>query len=117
MSDNKRTVEIYIDGFNKTDHARILSCLTDDVVWDIPGMFHITGKEAFDANIEHEDFTGHPTVTITRMIEENDVVVAEGTARSRRKDGGTLNAVFCDVFEMRDTKIKRLISYLMVLQS
>jgi ketosteroid isomerase-like protein len=41
------------------------------------------------------------------------VVVAEGTVRSARRDGGTLNAVFCDVFVMRDEKIRRLTSYLM----
>jgi hypothetical protein len=29
------------------------------------------------------------------MIEENDVVVAEGRVRARRKDGGVLNAVTC----------------------
>jgi hypothetical protein len=34
-----------------------------------------------------------PTITTTRMIEENDVVVAEGRVRARRKDGGVLNAV------------------------
>jgi len=28
MSDNRKTVERYIDGFNKTDHAQILPCLT-----------------------------------------------------------------------------------------
>lgn len=32
--------------------------------------------------------------------------------RSERRDGGRLNAVFCDVFEMRDGRIKRLITYL-----
>jgi hypothetical protein len=40
-------------------------------------------------------------------------VGAEGRVRAARRDGGYLNAVFCDVFEMRDAKIKRLISYLM----
>jgi uncharacterized protein len=46
------------------------------------------------------------------MTEENNVVVVEGSVRSPRKDGGVLNAVFCDVFELRDSKIKRLTSYL-----
>jgi ketosteroid isomerase-like protein len=46
------------------------------------------------------------------MVEEDDVVVAEGAVRSERKDGGFLNAVFCDVFAMRDAKIGRLTSYL-----
>ena len=115
MTANKKTVELYIDGFNKTDHALILSCLTDDVVWDIPGAFHAVGKAEFDQQIEGDDFVGHPTIKITRMVEEHDVVVAEGSVTSARKDGGRLNAVFCDVFELRDAKIKRLVSYLTVL--
>jgi hypothetical protein len=33
--------------------------------------------------------------------------------RSARRNGGFLNAVFCDVFEMQDAKIKHITSYLM----
>ena len=54
MSANKRTVERYIDGFNRSDHAQILSCLSDDVEWVMPGAFHVIGKEAFDREIENE---------------------------------------------------------------
>ena len=113
MSANKRIVQKYLDGFRKSDHAEILSCLTDDVEWVIPGMFQIKGKAAFDKEIENEAFTGSPTITTTRMIEEDDVVVAEGSVRSSRKGGGVLNAVFCDVFVFRDAKITHLTSYLM----
>lgn len=116
MSENKKTVAHYIDGFNKTDHAQILSCLTDDVEWEIPGMFHTIGKEAFDKEIENDGFVGSPTITISRMVEENDVVVVEGAVKSAKKDGGLLNAVFCDVFVMQNAKIARLISYLTVLE-
>lgn len=115
MSLNQRTVEKYIDGFNKSDHAQILSCLTDDVEWLMPGTFHLTGKAAFDREIENDAFTGRPTVTITRMVEQNDIVVAEGTVHAAWKKGGFLNAVYCDVFEMEDARIKRLISYLVAL--
>lgn len=110
---NKKTVEKYIDGFRKSDHQQILSCLTDDVEWDIPGMFHATGMEEFDKQIENEAFVGSPALTITRMIEENDVVIAEGTVRVKKREGGFFNAVFCDAFTMREGKIKHLISYLM----
>jgi ketosteroid isomerase-like protein len=113
MSQNKLTVQKYIDAFTKTDHAEILSCLTDDVEWVIPGAFHLTGKEAFDKEIENDAFVGSPTIRITRMTEEHDIVVAEGIVRSARRDGGFLNAVFCDVFVMQDGKIKHLTSYLM----
>jgi ketosteroid isomerase-like protein len=113
MSQNKQTVQKYMDAFTKTDHAEILSCLTDDVEWVIPGAFHLTGKDAFDKEIENDTFVGSPTIRVTRMTEEHGVVVAEGTVRSARRDGGFLNAVFCDVFVMQDAKIRHLTSYLM----
>src|SRR5215218_460428 len=113
MSRNKETVQKYMDAFAKSDHAEVLSCLTDDVEWLLPGAFHLTGKEAFDKEIENDAFVGSPTIAVTRMIEENDVVVAEGTVRAARRDGGLLNAVFCDVFVMQDAKVRHLTSYLM----
>jgi len=113
MSRNKQTVQRYMNAFNKSDHAEILSCLTDDVEWVMPGAFHLTGKLAFDKEIENDAFVGSPTITVSRMTEEHDVVVAEGSVRSARRDGGLLNAVYCDVFEMQDAKIRCLTSYLM----
>ena len=113
MSGNKQTVQKYMDAFTKTDHAEVLSCLTDDVEWVIPGAFHLRGKDAFDKEIENEAFVGSPSIKVSRMTEEHDVVVAEGTVRAARRDGGFLNAVFCDVFVMRDEKIRHLTSYLM----
>ena len=112
MTRNKETVERYMDGFRRSDHAQILSCLTDDVVWDMPSAFHLVGKDAFDGEIENPGFVGRPTITITRLIEESDVVVAEGAVRAQRKDGSYLDAVFCDVFEMKEGRIQRLTSYL-----
>lgn len=113
MTPNKQTVQKYMDAFTRTDHAEILSCLTEDVEWVLPGAFHLKGKEAFDKEIENDAFIGSPAIQVTRLMEEDDVVVAEGTVRAAKRDGGALNLVFCDVFEMRDAKVRRLISYLM----
>jgi ketosteroid isomerase-like protein len=113
MSDNKRTIERYMDGFRHTDRSKILSCLTEDVEWEIPGYFSARGSAEFDSHILDEGFTGRPVIHVTRLVEENDVVVAEGTVRANRTDGTAVNLVFCDVFEMRHGKIRRLVSYLM----
>jgi uncharacterized protein len=112
MTENKRTVDKYMDGFKRSDHAQVLSCLTEDIEWEIPGAFHVIGKEAFDKEIENEAFMGGPDITVSRMTEENDVVVAEGSVRTQRRDGDILSLRFCDVFVMHAGKIKRLISYL-----
>lgn len=103
-----------MEAFSRTDHAEILSCLTDDVVWEMPGFFHLTGKAAFDGEIENDAFTGSPIITTTRYVEENNVVVCEGSVQSKKKDGSPFHAVFCDMFEMEGGKIKKLTSYVMV---
>lgn len=113
MTANKQTVMEYMNAFRVTDHDRILECLTDDVVWYIPGMFHRMGKIAFDSEIENENFVGNPDIVVTRLTEENDVVIAEGGVISTMKSGEKLDILFCDVFEMENSKIKKLTSYLM----
>jgi ketosteroid isomerase-like protein len=112
VTENKRTIEQYMAGFRASDHAQILSCLTEDVEWEIPGMFHSRGKAAFDREIENDAFVGRPDILVTRMIEEDDVVVAEGSVRTHKRDGGALSLRFCDVFEMEAGRIRRLTSYL-----
>ena len=112
MTQNKQTVTRYMDGFRTTDRELILSCLTEDVAWKIPGMFEVRGKAEFATHIVDEGFVGKPVITVSRLVEENDVVIAEGSVRAPREDGGILDLAFCDVFEMRDGKISRLVSYL-----
>src|SRR6478752_2101998 len=52
MSRNTDTVNAYLDGFRKNDHAQILSCLTDDITWTVYGAFKLSGKEAYDKAID-----------------------------------------------------------------
>ena len=52
MSGNTDTVRTYLDGFNASDHEKILGCLTDDIVWTVYGAYRIEGKAAYDDNIE-----------------------------------------------------------------
>lgn len=113
MTRNQRTIEQYMDGFRRDDHPAILACLTDDVEWVIPGAFHLHGKEAFGREIVSDGFVPPPTIEVTRMLEVSDVVFAEGFVGTRRVDGTRSRLAMCDVFEMRDGRIRRLTSYLM----
>ena len=117
MSENKKTVEQYMEGFRRSDHQMILDCLTDEVVWEMPGVYTHYGKEEFDREIENDNFVGSPTIQIKRLVEENDIVIAEGAVQGKMKNGNSLDAVFCDVFEMTSGKIERLTSYLMTLNT
>ena len=79
MTENQRTVDRFMDGFRRNDHGQILSCLTDDVEWVVPGAFHVSGKDAFGREIEGEGFVRPPTIVVTRTLEADDVVIAEGS--------------------------------------
>ncbi|RYY68108.1 MAG: nuclear transport factor 2 family protein [Chitinophagaceae bacterium] len=113
MSDNKKTIENYMQGFRESDHEKILSCLTEDVIWEMPGIYKHIGKEAFDKEIENENFVGSPTIQVHRLVEEGNIVIAEGAVQGEMINGNKLDAVFCDVFVFEGEKIKRLTSYLM----
>ena len=105
MTQNKKTVETYLDGFRKSDHAQILSCLTDDIEWTVFGAFHLTGKQAYDDAIEGPGFSGPPRLEVVRMVEEGDVVMAELTGSATRDNGDVMRMSMAEVFVMRDGKI------------
>jgi ketosteroid isomerase-like protein len=111
MTARKRVVEQYIEGFRRSDHEMILACLTDDVRWEMPPYFELSGKPEFDEAIENEAAPGKPDIQLTRLVEEGDVVVAEGAVQAALRAGGRIDALFCDVFQFRGDKICRLVTY------
>lgn len=116
MSLRKDLVETYFEGFRRGDHEQVLGCLTDDVVWDLPGYAHLTGKDAFDGEIENDEFAGHPTLTVDRLVEEADTVVAIGTGETTHKSGQLHRFAFCDVFTFAGDVVCRVESYLVPLR-
>ena len=111
----KAVVERYFDGFRTSDHPLILGLLTEDVAWDLPGFKHLVGKEAFDGEIENEEFAGPPTLVLDRLVEEGDTVVAIGTGEGRRRTGEAFRFAYCDAFTFADALIRRVESYVVPL--
>jgi ketosteroid isomerase-like protein len=105
VSPRKQVVLRYFEGFRRSDHAEVLACLTDDVVWDRPGFERLAGKAAFRAGIENEALVGSAAAAdVDRLVEEGDTVVAigEGTHRGDAR---------CDVFTFRGGLVSRIESY------
>jgi uncharacterized protein len=111
VTDRKRVVERYIEGFRTGDDETVLGCLTDDVEWEMPPLFSLSGIEAFEGAIHNDATPGLPDIQLTRLVEEDDVVVAEGAVQAAIRDGGRLDALFCDMFHFRGDKICRLVTY------
>ena len=117
MSQNTDTVNTYLDGFRKNDHAQILSCLTDDIQWTVYGAFQLSGKAAYDKAIDGAPhFIDPPTLDVVRMVEQGDVVMAELTGVARRAEGGEMRMSMAEVFVMRGGKIAERRAWVIVLK-
>jgi uncharacterized protein len=110
MSPNKKLIETYLA---TTDRSKRGPLLSDDVEWvewvdGVPPSGAITrGKEAYIKNYGDDELRGE----VHRLTEENNVVVAEGTAHVTKKDGSRLSVRFVDIFEVEHGKIKRKQSF------
>ena len=106
---NKKLIETYLS----TDHSRSAHLLTDDVEWvewvdGVPPSGSINkGKAAVIGNPGDDRLRNE----ITRMTEEGNVVVVEGVCHVTKKDGGSLNVRFCNIFDIENGKVKRLDSF------
>ncbi|MDB5328464.1 MAG: nuclear transport factor 2 family protein [Phycisphaerales bacterium] len=117
MSQNTDTVNAYLDGFRKNDHAQILSCLTDNIQWTVYGAFQLSGKAAYDKAIDGAPhFIDPPTLDVVRMVEQGDVVMAELTGIARRAEGGEMRMSMAEVFVMREGKIAERRAWVIVLK-
>ena len=114
MSPNKAVIHAYFDAFNRANPDRIRSLLAEGATWDIPrthlGSGHAVGRDAFVQ--EALKSPAGTLSTITRLVEEGDLVVAEGTVTTTTPDGSPFHLLFCDVFHLRDARITHLTSYL-----
>lgn len=108
MSARKDVVQTSMAGYRRSDHALVLGCLADNVVWEIHGQTTITGKEAFDAEIESDAFVGSPELSLHRLVEEGDTVVAVGSGRMTPREGDPITFVFTEVFTFAGELVCRL---------
>jgi hypothetical protein len=108
---NKKVVETYVEGYNTGDNVKILSCLAEDVIWEMPGFFNLKGKDQFDKEISNGAADGNPTIAISQLVEEGNIIVAEGAVKCKLKNGGFIDALFCEVFHFDKGKIKKLTTY------
>jgi hypothetical protein len=69
-------------------------------------VFFNNGKDEFDKEINNGWGDGNPTITISQLVEEGNIVVAEGTVKCKLKNGGFIDALFCEVFHFDNGKVK-----------
>ncbi|MGI0132890.1 MAG: nuclear transport factor 2 family protein [Thermoplasmata archaeon] len=109
LSPNKKLVETYLIA-NRSQSGALM---TDDVEWvewvdSVPPAGSVNkGKAAVIGNPGDDQLRNE----VTRMTEEGNVVVVEGVCHVTKKDGATLKVRFCNIFELKNGKVKRQDSF------
>lgn len=115
MNSKREIVDRYMDGFRRSDHEAILSCLTDDIVWRIHGWRITRGRGEFDDEIENPAFEGSPELTVERTIEAGETVVVTGEGIGHHRETGPFRFAYSDLFTFREGLIAQVDSYIVPL--
>ena len=107
MTEQKAVVEAYTEGFRTGDLAKIVSCLSDEVVWALDGDKTLVGRDAFAAEADNGDGP-NTQLTLDRLVEEGDTVAVVGHDNVTLGDGDPVDFVYSEVFTFADGLIRRL---------
>lgn len=110
-ADRTEIARAYFDGFRNGDREAILALLTDDVVWDIYGHRHLSGKEEFAGEIVSDAFEGQPELDVERVIASGDAVAVPHHGRARMVGGAVFEFDAVTVLTFSGELIARVQSY------
>lgn len=99
-------------GFMSGDVNAIIKYVTDDVTWEMPGVFFRKGKEEFGKEAINENW--RPLViTHINELEEAGRVAVEGTVETTKPTGEPFSLAFFDFYLIEEGRIKEMRSYVM----
>jgi len=111
--DNKAIIEEVINAFDTNDVNSLLNYVTDDVVWEMRDTkdMVISGKE----NLRNffSEYNEMKMVKSTRdhIIVDGNLIAVDGTVTMEGKDEEQFEMFYCDIYELTDNKVRKIISY------
>ncbi|MAP94363.1 MAG: hypothetical protein CMK07_05370 [Ponticaulis sp.] len=105
-SPRKRTIRRYIDGYNRLDEQQIRTCLAERVKWTVLGDYQATGSRlAPCSKTPSVSNKSAPRITIRRLTEEGETVVAELLTEVDQTDGSILRLAVSETYIFEDDLI------------
>ena len=108
---NLETIQHVTDAFDNNDIDALLPHLTDDVEWVMTGDRTVKGKE--EMNKMMEDMSQVTLISSTKhhRIMDGDCAVVDGEVMCKTKDGKIIEMFYCDIYELENGKVKKMIMY------
>jgi catechol 2,3-dioxygenase-like lactoylglutathione lyase family enzyme len=98
--DQDATRDFYVR--NLGFEPRVDQTFGPDIRWTVYGAYQLEGKQAYDEAIEGPGFVTPPKLDVVRMVEQDNVVMAEITGVVERRDDEPMRMSMAEVFVMRD---------------
>jgi len=110
MSSKKIIMEI-VTAFDNNDIEGILNCVTDDIEWEMLGENNLKGKETL-----RKFFSDHADMKMISATKDNIIIEGDrgsvsGSVQCSNGKDQTFNLYYCDIYEVKDNKISKIISY------
>lgn len=104
-----------MDCFNRQDWAGMLPLLSEEIErWEVGAPRPVRGHREFLAEMPPGPEVRSLRSDVARMVEEGNIVVAEGTVRVTKHDDSEIVVRFCTVFEFEGPRVRRLVAYTVV---
>ncbi|MDB5286506.1 MAG: nuclear transport factor 2 family protein [Mucilaginibacter sp.] len=109
---NKEIIFEVIEAFDRGDGETITKHMTDDVEWHILGDKTYTGKEALKKFFADNTEMKMLSSTKDHVIIDGDNIAVNGQVQCTGPDGEFCDMYYCDIYELENYKVKRLITYI-----
>lgn len=111
MADNRNVIIEFNTAFDKGNRDEIAKYISDNFEWHLLGDSIIKGKETV-----LQFFADHPdmkviTVSKDYIIVDGDRASVAGEVQCTDKSGQVYDMYYCDVYELADGLITKMISY------
>lgn len=114
MTERAKFLNRFNNAFEKGDTHYIAEQVTDDIVWNMVGEFHLKGKEAFQNSLREMEGVETLDMQILNTITHGRTAAVNGTMKIKEASGEVKSFGFCDVYEFngfKNAKIKKMTSY------
>lgn len=108
MSESNKAVLVAANAaISSGDYEGFLAHCTEDTEWQFVGDRTLRGKDAVRQWMA-ETYKEPPEFEVTRMVAEDDYVVAFGRITLKDDDGQASRHAYCDVWRLSDGKLAEL---------
>jgi len=109
---NREVIEAVIKAFDKKDTPALLEYFTDNIEWNMLGDQVTKGKEAIRQMFAADHSSDMVGSTVSHLVVDGDTAVADGEVTMKNKDGNTSTYHYCDLYELVDGKVNKMVTYM-----